>query len=210
MSAFFRLFRFWMFFRRFRLPKRFHLLLVVTGCAFLCGACSTLESRVEKNRDYVDSLPEAAQTRIRSGQIDLGFTAPMVQIALGDPQQRHLRRTAGGDIESWIYTEASASYTRQRADIDGLSLSGGGRVSGGSAWVTFAENREEFRMRVEFRNGRVIAIEVPAEDVKKLPAPVSAAPVTAPVSAPRPAVAAPSPSVAPSTPMTSPAPAVRP
>ena len=152
----------------------------VLAAAFLALAagCSTIESRIEENRAYFDSLPAADQAQIRIGKIDLGFTPESVRMALGEPRQRLVRRSAGGDSEIWIYTELTQSYERQRADIDGITAPGpgGARYTGGSAWITVRQERERPVVRVEFRNGRVSSIEVPSEDAAKRLAETGAAP----------------------------------
>ena len=62
----------------------------------LLAGCATPARRIEQNRELFDSLPVAAQARIRGGQIDLGFTPDMVRIALGEPHRQTLRRSAEG------------------------------------------------------------------------------------------------------------------
>ena len=137
--------------------------------ATLLAGCATPEKRIQQNQDVFDTFPVAAQARIRGGQIDLGFTPDMVRIALGEPQRKVLRRAADGEVEIWIYLDASRRYDRQRVDIDGLSVSGPGglRSIGGSAWINVEQNREFVRIRAEFRNGVVAAIEEPVQDEKK-------------------------------------------
>ena len=116
----------------------------------LLAGCASPEQRIQQNQDLFDSFPVATQARIRGGQIDLGFTPDMVRIALGEPQRTLVRR-----------------YERQRADIDGLSVSGPGapRSIGGTAWINTTQEREYLRLRVEFQGGVAAAIEefVPAE-----------------------------------------------
>ena len=93
----------------------------------------------------------------------------MVRIALGEPQRRLVRRTAGNDIEIWLYLDMVRRYERQRATLDGLSVSGPGgiRSVNGSAWVDVMQEREFVRTRVEFQNGIVSAIEEPAKDAPR-------------------------------------------
>ena len=150
---------------RIHLPAAFAAALLALAAA----GCSTIESRIEQNRDYFDSLPAADQAQIRIGKIDLGFTPESVRMALGEPQRKLVRRTAAGDTEAWIYTETHPTYDRQHADIDGLSYSGpsGGRITGGSAWITIRQDRETLSALVEFQGGRVVSIEVPASDAAK-------------------------------------------
>lgn len=136
---------------------------------FLAGCASTPAQRIKKNQDLFDSLPVAEQARIRGGQINLGFTADMVRIALGDPQRQLARRTLDGESTIWLYLDTLRRYERQRADIDGLLVSGPGgmRSIGGSAWVNVLHEREVFRIRVEFQQGLVTAIEEPTTDTPR-------------------------------------------
>ena len=136
---------------------------------FLLAGCASPARRIEQNRELFDSLPVAAQARIRGGQIDLGFTPAMVRIALGEPQRQLVRRARGGDAEIWLYLNMVRRYERQRADLDGLTVSGPGGIRSvdGSAWVNVMQEREFVRIRVEFQNGTVVSIEEPAPDAPK-------------------------------------------
>ena len=151
------------------MTRRISTAIAATLLALAAAGCSTIESRIEENRDYFDTLPAADRAQIRIGKIDIGFTPESVRMALGDPQARFVRRTPAGDAEVWLYTDIHQSYERQRADIDGLSFSGpgAGRITGGSAWITVRQDRERPAVRVEFTGGRVSSIEVPAEDAAK-------------------------------------------
>ena len=93
----------------------------------------------------------------------------MVRIALGEPQRKLVRRSAAGQTECWLYLDAVSTYERQRADIDGLSLAGPGsaRSFGGSAWINVLQEKEFVRIRAEFQNGTVVAIEEPAKEEEK-------------------------------------------
>jgi hypothetical protein len=140
------------------------LLLLLSGCA------STPEKRIEQNQSYFDSLPVAAQARIRGGQIDLGFNPDMVRLALGEPQRQLVRRTPEGDTDIWAYLETDTRYERQHVDIDGLNVYGAGgvRSTSGGAWVTILQEKQFVRTRVEFKDGRVSLIEeIAPEEPKK-------------------------------------------
>ena len=160
------------------------LLLVLVPLVVLAG-CATPEKRIQKNQEFFNSLPVAAQARIRGGQIDLNFTPGMVRIALGDPQRRILRRTPSGETDIWLYFDSARSYERQRADLDGLVInsSSGVRSVGGSAWINVPQEREFVRLRVEFQNGSVVAIEEISKDAPK------ETPKEAPKASPPPAAA---------------------
>ncbi|HHX98990.1 MAG: hypothetical protein WAQ74_07355 [Kiritimatiellia bacterium] len=147
-----------------RLLAALFLLALMPGCA------STPAQRIAQNQELFDSFPVADQARIRGGQIDLGYSPDMVRIALGTPQQRYIRRITGGNTrEIWIYLATQSRYERQRADIDGLTVSGPGgtRSVGGSAWISVWQERDFIRYRIEFHNGAVVAIEEPAPEENK-------------------------------------------
>ncbi|NLG35070.1 MAG: hypothetical protein GX548_06935 [Lentisphaerae bacterium] len=134
------------------------------------GACATTPAqRIQQNQEMFDALPVADQARIRGGEITIGYTPDMVRIALGEPQRKLVRRTAVGETRIWLYTDTFRHYERQRADIDGLSLSGPGgmRSIGGSAWINILQEREIVRTRVEFQAGTVFAIEETAKETAR-------------------------------------------
>jgi len=135
----------------------------------LLAGCSSPAQRIQKNQELFDTFPVATQARIRGGKINLGFTADMTRIALGEPQRTLLRHTTEGDREIWLYIDTIQRYERQHANIDGISLYGpaGSRSAGGSVWINVLQERETTRLRAEFQNGRVIAIEEPAKDKPK-------------------------------------------
>ena len=132
----------------------------------LCGCASTPAQRIDQNRELFDSLPVAAQARIRGGQIEPGFSPEMVQLALGKPQRILVRRSRAGDSLVWLYLDVDRRYERQRADVVGISVAGAGgvRSTGGSAWINVSQEREIVRCRVEFMGGTVFAFEEIAKD----------------------------------------------
>ncbi len=94
----------------------------------------------------------------------------MVRIALGEPQRQLVRRSAAeGDTEIWLYIDTTTRYERQRADIDGMSISGpgGSRSFGGSAWINIMMEKDFIRIRLEFKDGRVSLIEQLAPEEPK-------------------------------------------
>ena len=141
----------------------FQTLRLALPALLLLAGCASPARRIQQNQELFDSFPVASQARIRGGQIDLGFSPDMVRIALGEPQRKLLRRAPDGDAECWLYLDVIRQYDRQRADVDGLSLStpGGTRAVGGSLWINVLQEREFVRLRVEFRAGAVSAIEEP-------------------------------------------------
>jgi hypothetical protein len=125
------------------------LLVFLTGCA-----SSTPESRVARDRAAFDAFPTDVQQKILAGQVAVGFTPEMVELALGEPSRRFTRETSAGRDEVWVYLESQpqmgiglgfASYGRRSATAVGVDTTTGGDV--------------EEKMRVEFRDGRVRVVD---------------------------------------------------
>ena len=129
---------------------------LVLGLAVLLTGCtSTPEDRIAKNTAFFDTLPPPTRQKIRAGQVDLGFTPDMVRLALGEPARVFSRQTETGVAELWLYHDNGphfsigvgvGTYGRHSATSLGLATSGGGYDP-------------EEKMRVEFRNGEVTAVE---------------------------------------------------
>lgn len=96
------------------------------------------------------------QQKIRAGEVDIGFTPEMVLLALGEPSRQFNHQSATGTAEIWIYHDNGPRFSfgigvggaigRHSSAGVGLSTSGG-------------EYDPEEKMRVEFRDGKVTAIE---------------------------------------------------
>ncbi|HWL14197.1 MAG TPA: hypothetical protein VNR00_01250 [Opitutus sp.] len=130
--------------------------LFVLGCclALAWAGCSTVDSRLKKHESAFNSWPADVQQKVRSGQIDLGFTPEMVQVALGDPSRVFTRTTQNGNAEVWVYPEKGPkfSFGVGVGSMRGSTGVGGG-VTVGDTW------RDEEALRVVFEGGRVSAIE---------------------------------------------------
>ncbi len=127
----------------------------------LLVACSSPDSRIAKNRGLFDSLPPAAQADIRAGRVALGFTPDMVRLALGEPDREVTRTDASGERLIWIYYDNSPAFSL------GVGAGSGGyaRTSGGVILSPSSDNTE--RLRVEFAQGKVVAVAQPAPTKRK-------------------------------------------
>ncbi|MBI2516731.1 MAG: hypothetical protein HYV95_07415 [Opitutae bacterium] len=123
--------------------------------ALFFAGCSTPQSRIEQNRAAYDQFPAEVQAKIRSGQVDVGYTPEMVAIALGEPTRKATRKTEAGDAEVWIYHNNSPQFSF------GFGMAGGGRHTavGGAVDVTTGGYDPEEAIRVEFRGGKVSAVD---------------------------------------------------
>jgi len=77
------------------LLRQTSLLLAAAALATILAACASTDSRIRDNQSTFDQLPPPVQQQIRAGQVGLGFTPQMVQMALGGSRPQihpHQRR----------------------------------------------------------------------------------------------------------------------
>jgi hypothetical protein len=136
--------------------RPFPLLLAICSVPFLAACASTTASRIADHRAVFAQYPAAVQQKIRSGQVDVGFTAEMVRLALGEPSRIFTRKVESGDSEVWVYHDDSPRFSV------GFGLGSFGRHSATSVGVATSTGGydPEERMRVAFRDGQVSEIEV--------------------------------------------------
>ena len=125
--------------------------------AALClalAACSGPERRIKNDKAFFETLPAADQEKIRKGHVEIGYTEPMVKIALGKPYRRYTRKTETETLLIW-------AYPRSRVGV-GLGVGGmwggGGSVYGSGVSIGSSPGTEE-KTRVVFRDGKVVAVE---------------------------------------------------
>jgi len=75
----------------------------------LAGCATTPADRIAQHRSAFDTWPAEVQTKIRAGQIAVGFTEEQVRMALGDPERVITRTTEQG--VSWSGLIATAVRT---------------------------------------------------------------------------------------------------
>jgi hypothetical protein len=124
--------------------------------AALLAACSTPDSRISGNQAAFDRFPADVQQKLRAGQIEIGYTQEMVRIALGEPARQFTHKSEQGDSDLWVYHDEGPRFSF------GVGVGSGGRhsgVGGGLAMSTGGYDPDE-KMRVEFREGKVSAIEI--------------------------------------------------
>lgn len=130
--------------------------LALLGVGLLTG-CSTVSSRIDRNRAEFDRYPLAVQEKIAAGEVDVGFTADQVRIALGEPDRVSTRTSADGVAEIWGYRSK-----RPRFSVGvGVGIGGGGGSTrvGTGVGVQTGERYDDERMRVVFERGAVTAVE---------------------------------------------------
>src|SRR5215207_2120464 len=78
--------------------------------ALFVAGCSTVDSRIAKNRDVFNTWPPAVQDKVVLGQIDIGFTVDQVRVALGEPDRVFSRTTADGTSQVWSYRDRGPRF----------------------------------------------------------------------------------------------------
>lgn len=124
-------------------------------CIVILQSCSTPDSRIRKNQEFFDSYPAEVQKNIRDGKVDVGYTEDMVRMALGDPNETAVNKTAQGEVHVWAYTKSSPG--------GGVSVGrsvGSGRTRTGVSVGMGRSPQTRYKAVVEFRDGRVSKITV--------------------------------------------------
>ncbi|MEO6874856.1 MAG: hypothetical protein ABI222_08540 [Opitutaceae bacterium] len=129
---------------------------LVAGLVFaLVAGCSTTDSRVSGHQALFNTWPADVQQRVRAGQVAVGFTPDMVQVALGNADRTYSRTTEKGTSEVWVYEDHSPRFSVGLGvgGVSGSSAVGAGVRVGDDGW------RNNEKLRVIFEGGRVVAIE---------------------------------------------------
>ena len=129
--------------------------------AVVLAGCATPESRIRKNPEIFAAFPPEVQANVRQGKIEIGYTTDMVTIALGQSDRQYKRKTAAGESEVWAYTDNYVTTERQLVSgpFRYRDSSGNYHTTYDNAWVDVQQRREYERLRIEFENGKVKAIE---------------------------------------------------
>jgi hypothetical protein len=130
------------------------LLLAAAGCA-------TPESRIRRNPELFAGFPPDVQANVRKGRIDVGYTKPMVSLALGRPARIYDRQAAEGLFEIWIYTDLSYTSDFAPAETSYWYRGRDGKPYLARDWTwTRVQRPHEFEsLRVEFAGEHVTVIE---------------------------------------------------
>lgn len=143
---------------------RFNTLFFTVFLAGLFGGCNTFERRAEERSGVFASLDEATRERLRNRDLNIGDTLDMVYIAMGAPDERRVRHSADGSETTWIYNAYWQEYQGQalvgyRRYVVRDPRTGRYQVMYEPVREGVFAPREEERIRVSFRNERVVSIE---------------------------------------------------
>ncbi|MDB6169960.1 MAG: hypothetical protein JWM88_2824 [Verrucomicrobia bacterium] len=138
--------------------------ILLVALAGLLAGCSTIDSRIKENPALFSSLDPQTQADLRKGGVQVGYTSDMVYIALGAPDERSERVTSAGRETVWIYTTtyeeyAGTAHVGYRRVFVRNPRTGAAAVFLEPVYSDVYQDRTEERIRITFRDGRVVAIE---------------------------------------------------
>lgn len=119
----------------------------------LLSACSTTGSRIQQQQELFDSYPPATQAAIKNAEVQLGFSADMVQMALGKPAHTMTQATTDGTL-------MTLSFSKKRPGL-GFSIGGGsfgGSTSVGGGVGVSTPPKEKFTHIIDLVDGKVTQI----------------------------------------------------
>lgn len=145
------------------LPKVFARTLIGIAFVLLVG-CSTINSRIQDNAVYFNSLPLESQERIRKGIVEVGDTTDMVYIAMGAPSEKRSTRSSTRDREVWVYKVhyqdwVGRAFIGYRRVVVYDEKTKKHYVYREAVYEDIYRDRTEERIRIEFERGVVTAIE---------------------------------------------------
>ncbi len=133
------------------------LILVLAGC-------NSFERRASEKSSVFTTLDSATQERLKNRDLRLDDTQDMVYIALGVPDERRDRLSADGSSTTWIYNAYWQEYQGQqlvgyRRHVVYDEANKRYQVHSVPVQRSVHDLLQEERIRVTFRNGRVVTIE---------------------------------------------------
>lgn len=143
--------------------RSFHLFLA-SLLVLLAAGCSTVDSRIKEKASVFQTLDASTQAKLREHKVEVGFSTDLVYIALGAPDAKKTRSSAAGTTTTWIYRTYHTEYTgsvrshyRRSVVID--PRNGRRALIMQPVYTPVYEEVQEDRIRVEFKDGLVTAIE---------------------------------------------------
>ena len=127
----------------------------------LIAGCASIDSRIRENQVLFNSFPPDIQALIQQEKVRVGFTADMALIALGPPRRKYTRTTGKGQTEIWSYVERKirSETVPVRGRFSYRDSTGRVRRAYDTDYVTVDSYVEFDRLRLEFSDGKILAVE---------------------------------------------------
>lgn len=128
---------------------------------WLAAGCATPEARIRQNPDKFATLPDDVRAKVQEGKVEVGFPEDAVYLALGNPDRVYSRSTMNDNAKVWSYVSREYFSDRQLVRGSHRVRDADGRVRSVSddVWVDVQNWREYERMRIEMKDGVVVAVE---------------------------------------------------
>jgi hypothetical protein len=130
------------------------------------AGCATFERRAKEKAAVFAALDAPTQARLRDGRVEIGDTLDMAYLALGTPGETRDQTTADGIALVWIYHRRWQEY-RGEAVVGYQPVPTTDPKTGLPATVyapvhrSLYQDREEERLRLTFKDGKLAVIERP-------------------------------------------------
>lgn len=146
--------------------KRLLLLLSVLLALAAVSGCDTFENRAKKKPEVLAALDPQAREKLRRGIIELGNTTDMVYVALGQPDDEYETTSARGKEKTWIFNSYHEDFagnlqTGYHRTLVYDPVTKGYLVYFEPVYTNVYTERIEERIRITFRDGKVVVIEQP-------------------------------------------------
>ena len=134
------------------------LMIVLSGCM---SAETRRLKRIEKHPDIFQAATAEQQSKIRKGQIDIGFTPELVLLSWGKPDYAYDRVTDKRRSRVWKYMAHQSRAAWERTTIPVTYRDDKGQLRTVCRTVTVDRTQfEEYPVAVvEFSDGKVIAFD---------------------------------------------------
>jgi len=137
----------------------------VLSVLFLAGCGTTLspiEQRIQKEYAFFAALPEDEQERLRGGRVEIGDSMDAAWIVYGKPTKSYERLTEASVNMVWSYSTTELHPVDQ-FETTYYPVTGRRGVTRWSSDLqlqrSYLHDRSE-NLRIEFREGKVIAIDL--------------------------------------------------
>ena len=130
------------------------------------AGCANFEHRAKEKAAVFAALDASTQARLRDGRVEVGDTLDMAYLALGAPGETRDQTTSDGTALVWIYHRRWQEY-RGEAVVGYQPIATTDPKTGAPATVyapvqrSLYQDREEERLRLTFKAGRLAVIERP-------------------------------------------------
>lgn len=130
--------------------------ILLAVCVALAG-CSTIPSRIEKNRAAFQRLTPAERLLVEGGEVREGMNADAVYIAWGRPDEVTRGSERGQDLETWTYFRFSQQAV---SNYDYVPRRAGRIYSAEPIYNPRYVTNTSLDRRAVFHAGKVISLEI--------------------------------------------------